>query len=84
MLAPEKDYKSIMSVAIRGVRTANFNPDEDAELVLFGVLNITSANENAFSREDCAWIDTVASLVGAMYNCYDERLKELGAGRKIP
>lgn len=77
-------YRSLLTAPIVQVYRASGDLDETPDAKCIGVLNVTSTAAEAFSIEDCAWIQTCASLLGSLYESYSSRQLELIGRASLP
>jgi hypothetical protein len=77
-------YRSLLTAQIVQVCSASGDLDETPEAKCLGVLNVTSTVPAAFGVEDCAWIQTGASLLGSLYESFSARQLELTGRASLP
>jgi class 3 adenylate cyclase len=70
-------YGSILCAPLGVLQKGLSKPDAAPPVEWIGVLNITATHASKFTTQDCAWAELMAGLLGALYQSYRSRRKEL-------
>lgn len=70
-------YRAILSAPIMMTRAAYAVPTKPPETECIGVLNITHTVSVSFDDKDCAWAQTIASLIGSLHSSFFARFAVL-------